>query len=106
MRRILLRATFLVLVLAELALLTNFLPGRWQSKVYAPLSRWWWSRSYDYSRITHPNLEGELEPFEPWINGAVAVLAVLNGAAIVTLRRRLRISGAQAQSSVPVRRHR
>ena len=52
------------------------------------LNRVWPSHSYDYSRVTHPNLDAELRPFRPIGMALLAVLAVVNGAAIVVLWRR------------------
>ena len=83
----LLRVLLIILVLAEFWLLTGFLPQRWQEDMYARLSKAWPSQSYDYSRITHPNLDAELRPFEPWGMALLVVLVVVNGGAIVALWR-------------------
>jgi len=88
MKRMLRRVLFIILVLAELWLLTGFLPQRWQQDMYARLGKTRPSQSYDYSRITHPNLDAELRPFEPWGMVLLVVLVVVNGGAIVTLWRR------------------
>jgi hypothetical protein len=88
MKRILLRILLTALVLVELWLLTGFLPQRWQENMYTRLNKIWPSQSYDYSRITHPNMEGELQRFEPIGTALLAVSTVLNGAAIVALWRR------------------
>ena len=85
MKRVLLRLLLVVLVLAELWLLTGFLPQRWQERLYTPLYRVWPSQSYDYSRVTHPNLDYELQPFKPAGLGLLAVLAATNGMAIAAL---------------------
>ncbi len=42
----------------------------------------WPSHSYDYSRITHPNLTYELQPLKPYGLALVAVFVTLNGGAI------------------------
>ncbi|HLJ86010.1 MAG TPA: hypothetical protein VKZ53_04255 [Candidatus Angelobacter sp.] len=88
MKRMLQRVLFVILVFAELWLLTGFLPQRWQENMYAGLSKARPSQSYDYSRITHPNLDVELRPFEPWSMALLVVLVVVNGGAIVALWRR------------------
>ena len=84
----LLRVLFVILVLVELWLLTGFLPQRWQENMDARLSKAWPSHSYDYSRITHPDLDAELRALEPWGTALLAVLVIVNGAAIVALWRR------------------
>jgi hypothetical protein len=88
MKRMLLRVLLIILVLAELWLLTGFLPQRWQEDMYARLGKARPSQSYDYSRITHPNLDAELRPFEPWGMALLVVLVVVNGGAMVALWRR------------------
>ena len=88
MKRMLRQVLFVILVVAELWFLTGFLPQRWQENMYARLNKVWPSHSYDYSRITHPNLDAELRPYEPWGMGLLAVLIVVNGGAIVLLWRR------------------
>jgi len=75
----------LALMLVELGLLTAFLPKSWQERIYTRLQRVWPSRSYDYSRVTHPALEPELRPFEPLGLVVLGILAVINGGAIVVL---------------------
>ena len=84
----LLRVLFIVLVVAELWLLTGFLPQRWQENISARLTAVWPSPSYDHSLITHPNLDWELQPYKPWGMALIGVLAVANGSAIVALWRR------------------
>ena len=88
MKRILLRILVTALVVVELWFLTGFLPQQWQENMYTQLNKVWPSQSYDYSRITHPNMEGELQRFEPIGTALFALLTVLNGAAIVALWRR------------------
>jgi hypothetical protein len=88
MKRILLRILLTALVVVELWFLTGFLPQQWQENMYTQLNKVWPSQSYDYSRITHPNMEGELQRFEPIGTPLFALLTVLNGAAIVALWRR------------------
>jgi hypothetical protein len=88
MRRTLLRILFIILVLAELWLLTGVSPQQWQENIYARLSKARPSQPYDYSRTTHPNLDAELRAFKPWGMALLAVLVVVNGVAIVALWRR------------------
>jgi hypothetical protein len=88
MKRILVHILLIVLVIAELWLLTGFLPQRWQEKISDRLSAVWPSQSSDYSRITHPNLDWELQPYKPWGMVLIGVLAVANGSALVALWRR------------------
>ncbi len=80
-----------ILVLAELWLLAGFLPGRWHENIYGRLGNVRPSHSYDYSRITHPNLNAELRPFEPWGTALLAILVFTNGGVIMMLWRRLRV---------------
>ena len=77
MKRIGRRVLLVVLVLLELLLLTGFLPERWQKKMYSRMDGIWPSHSYDYSRVTHPNLDYELQPLKPYVLALVAVLVVL-----------------------------
>lgn len=85
MKRLLRRLLLIVLVLVELWLLTAFLPNSWQERIYTPLNRVSSSRSYDYSRITHPALVQELQPFKPLALAWLGLLAVVNGGAVVVL---------------------
>jgi hypothetical protein len=75
--RTLRQALFALLIVVELWLFTGFLPEKWQERVYA---------RHDYSRITHPNLEYELQPFKSAGLALLSFLVVLNGAAIIALR--------------------
>jgi hypothetical protein len=88
MKRIVRRVLLVALVLLELWLLTGFLPERWQEKMYSRIDDIWPSHSYDYSRVTHPNLDYELQPLKPYGLALVAVLVVLNGGAIYAVWRR------------------
>ena len=88
MKRILLRILLIALVLAELWLLTGFLPQQWQESILARVDKLWPSQSNDYSRITHPSLDAELQPFKPLGVVVLVVLVVVNGGAIVALWRR------------------
>lgn len=85
MKRTLLSILLIVLVMAELCLLTGFLPQQWQENTYSRLNKFWPSQSYDYSRTTHPNLDHELLPFKPLGLGLLAVMVVINGSVIVAL---------------------
>jgi hypothetical protein len=87
-RRILVRFLLIVLVLLEFGLLTGFLPQRWQESILARVDKLWPSQSHDYSRITHPSLDAELQPFEPLGMAVLVVLVVVNGSVIVALWRR------------------
>jgi len=87
-KRTLLRVLLIVLVVAELWLLTGFLPQGWQENISARLRAIWPPPSYDHSLITHPNLDWELQPYKPWSLALIVVLAVVNGSAIVALLRR------------------
>lgn len=87
-KRITVRLLLIFLVLTELWLVTGFLPQQWQETMYARLTEIWPSKSYDYSRITHPNLHAELQPYKPVGMALLAILAVANGCAIVVLWRR------------------
>ena len=79
MKRILLRILLITLVLAEIWLLTGFLPQRWQENIDTRLRTVWPSHSYNYSQVTHPNLDTELQPFKPLGMALLAVLVVING---------------------------
>lgn len=85
MKRAQLRILLIVLLLVELWLLTGFLPQKWQESMYTRLDRIWPSQSYDYSRISHSNLDYELQPFKPLGLAVLAVLVVVNGGVIVKL---------------------
>ena len=85
MKRILLRVLRIALVVTELWLLTGFLPQRWQENMYARIRNVGPSQGYDYSSVTHPNLDTELQPFKPFGFALLAVLLVINGALIVAL---------------------
>lgn len=87
MKRTLLRLVLIALVLCEFWLLAGFLPQRWQESMYDRLNTVWPSHSYDYSRVTHPNLDAELRPVRPVGMALLTVLAVANGVAIVALWR-------------------
>ena len=87
MKRIARRALLVILVLLELWIVTVFLPERRQGKMYSGIHKIWSSRSYDYSRVTHPNMEHELQPLGSYALVLYAVLAVLNGGAIYALWR-------------------
>jgi len=85
MKRILRRVLLAALVLAEIWLLTGFLPQRWQEKMYTRMDDIWPSQSYDYSRVTHPNLEYELQPLKPFGAAVLLVLVLVNGGIIFAL---------------------
>ena len=82
MKRILRRVLLTALVLAELWLPTGFLPQRWQEKMYTRMDDIWPSQSYDYSGVTHPNLDYELQPLKPFGVALLVVLLVGNGGVI------------------------
>jgi hypothetical protein len=88
MKRALFRVLLVVLVLLELGLLTGFLPRAWQEKILARIDNVLPSHSTDYSRITHPNLNGELRAVEPLGMTVLVVLILVNGSFIVALWRR------------------
>jgi hypothetical protein len=69
----------------ELWLLTGFLPQRWQENMDTRLRKVWHSQGYDYSSVTQPNLNTELQPFKPLGLSLLAVLVVINGGVIVAL---------------------
>jgi hypothetical protein len=75
------RLTLIVLILVEVLLFTGFLPY-WQQRMYDTV---WPFKTYDYSRITHPDIEGELEPYSSIV---LCSLAALNGALIFLVWRR------------------
>jgi hypothetical protein len=85
MKRILLSILLIISVVAALCLLTGFLPQQWQENMYSRLNTFGHSQSYDYSRITHPNLDHELQPFKPLSLGLLAGMVVINGTVIVAL---------------------
>jgi hypothetical protein len=85
MKRILRRVLLVVFVLAEVWLMTGFLPQRWQEKMYTRMNDVWPSQSYDYSRVTHPNLDYELQPFKPVGMALLVVLVLVNGGVIFAL---------------------
>ena len=85
MNQTLRRILLVILLGAELWLLTGFLPVSWQQKIYTRLGKLWPSQAYDYSRITHPNLDYELRPFRPRGLAILSALAVTNGGIIYTL---------------------
>ena len=87
-KRTLLRVLLIVLVLFELGLLTGFLPQSWQESILVRVDKLWPSQLHDYSRITHPNLAAELQPFKPLGTAVLGVLVVVNGSVIVALWRR------------------
>jgi hypothetical protein len=85
MKRILRRVLLVVFLLAEVWLMTGFLPQRWQEKMYTRMHDVWPSQSYDYSRVSHPNLDYELQPFKPLGMALLLVLVLVNGGAIFVL---------------------
>ena len=85
MKRLLRRVLLVVFVLAEVWLMTGFLPQRWQEKMYTRMNDFWPSQSYDYSRVTHPNLDYELQPFKPVGMALLVVLVLVNGGVIFAL---------------------
>jgi hypothetical protein len=85
MKRTLRRVLLTALVLAELWLLTGFLPQRWQEKMYTRIDDIWPSQSYDYSRVTHPNLDYELQPLKTFDGALLVLLVVVNGGVILAL---------------------
>jgi hypothetical protein len=78
------RALLPVLVGIELWLLTGILPEQWQAKIFDRL-QFLHSQSYDYSRVTHPNLSYELQPFKPFGLAILGMLVVVNGGVILAL---------------------
>ena len=87
MKQIVRRVLLVFLLGAELWLLTGFLPESWQEKMYTQVGKLWPSQAYDYSRVTHPNLDYELRPFRPYGLAILSALAVVNGGIIFTLLR-------------------
>ena len=85
MKRILRRVLLVVFLLAEVWLMTGFLPQRWQEKMYTRMHDVLPSQSYDYSRVSHPNLDYELQPFKPLGMALLLVLVLVNGGAIFVL---------------------
>ena len=79
------RVLLVVLVIAELWLMTGLLPQRWQEKMYTRMHNVWPSQSNDYSRVTHPNLDYELQPFKPFGMALLVVLVLVNGGAVFAL---------------------
>jgi hypothetical protein len=73
-----------VLVGIEVWLLTGFLPEQWQARIFDRL-QFLQSQSYDYSRVTHPNLAYELQPLKPVGLVLLGLLVVVNGGAIFAL---------------------
>jgi hypothetical protein len=53
--------------------------------MYSRIHNFWPSQSYDCSRITHPKLDYELQPFKPVGLALVVVLVVVNGGVIFVL---------------------
>jgi hypothetical protein len=75
-----------VIILMEVWLFTGFLPQHWQQRMYDTLWPFETSdNSHDYSRITHPNIEGELEPYASIV---LCSLTLLNGMLIWLVWRR------------------
>jgi hypothetical protein len=91
MKRIMRRVLLVALVLLELWLLTGFLPERWQEKMYSRMHDIWPSYWYDYSRVTHPNLDYELQPFSQQC--APPAVSLLLSASATTLLCACDISG-------------
>jgi hypothetical protein len=78
------RALLPVLIGIEVWLLMGFLPEPWQANIFDRL-QFLHSQSYDYSRVTHPNLSYELQPFKPFGLAILGMLVVVNAGAIVAL---------------------
>jgi hypothetical protein len=78
------RALLLVLVGIEVWLLTGFLPERWRARIFDRV-QFLHSQSYDYSRVTHPSLSCELQPFKPFGLSLLGTLVIVNGGAIFAL---------------------
>ena len=53
--------------------------------MYTRMNDFWPSQSYDYSRVTHPNLDYELQPFKPFGMALLVVLVLVNGGVIFAL---------------------
>jgi len=85
MKKIARRVLLVVLVLAELWLLTGFLPQNWQQGMYAGIEKRWPSQVHDCSRTTHPALDYELQPFKPIGMALLTGLLIVNGGIIVAL---------------------
>ena len=51
----------------------GFLPQRWQEKMYTPWITPGLQNRYDYSRVTHPNLDYELQPQAIWCRPTCSV---------------------------------
>jgi hypothetical protein len=84
-KQILRSVLLVVLGAAELWLLTGFLPRSWQKSMYARIETTWPSKSYDYSRTTHPALDDELQAVEPLGTALLTGLVIVNGGIIVAL---------------------
>lgn len=76
-------ALLLVLVGVEVLLLAGFLPERYQAKVFDRVQ--FLHSQYDYSRVTHPSLSYELQPFKSFGLVVLGMLVVVNGGAIFRL---------------------
>lgn len=91
MRKIARNILLVALVIVELWLLTGLLPQQWQESMYARIDKIWPSRSPDYSRITHPDLDRELQPFKAPALAILASAIIVNGSLIFLLwKRRVR----------------
>jgi len=78
------RALLPVLIGIEVWLLIGFLPEPWQANILDRL-QFLHSQSYDYSRVTHPNLSYELQPFKPFGLAVRGMSIVVNAGTIVAL---------------------
>ena len=81
-----------LLVIIELALVFLVLPDRWTAPISQAVNRLI-APTYDYSRITHPDLQGELDRspevrvLERVLFGIVLVLLIANTFGIVRVWR-------------------
>jgi hypothetical protein len=61
MKKILLSILLISLVLFELVIFTGFLPAEWQHPVYERISNILPDSPHDWSRVTHPRMDLEMD---------------------------------------------
>jgi hypothetical protein len=97
MKKILLSALLIPLLLVELVICTGFLPLEWQHAVYERTPKIFPDSPHDWSRVTHPRMDLEIdEVFRQhlWLRIAsyvfVALMLAANTALIRVVWQRLR----------------